>query len=129
MRFAKQYLLFSILTIITTACASTPSRTSGSADPNVILEAELAAYSDRPLSQTVQQLRPQFLRSRGASSINRTAVDVVVVYLGHTRMGGPEALGQIRTADVREVRYLSPTDASQRYGLNHTAGAIVLTMR
>lgn len=127
MRHMQRLALFALVAVLS-ACASTPAqRTSGSADPNVILEAELATYADRPVVQAIQRLRPQFLRTRGVSSVNRTAVDVVVVYLGGTRMGGPEALEQIRTADVREIRYLSPSDASQRFGLNHSNGAIILT--
>lgn len=127
MRHVQRFVLFSLVALLA-GCASSPSqRSAASADPNVILEAELGGYADRPVLQAIQRLRPQFLRSRGVSSVNRTEVDVVVVYLGGTRMGGPDALGQIRTADVREIRYLSPADASQRYGLNHSAGAIILT--
>lgn len=129
MRHVHRLLLLALIAIAA-SCASSPAqRAVTSADPNVILEAELAAYNEQPVQQAIQRLRPQFLRNRGASSINRADIDIVVVYLGSTRMGGPEVLNQIRTADVKEIRYLNPSDASQRYGLNHSAGAIVLVPR
>lgn len=129
MRHLQRFFLFAVVPVLS-ACASSPSpRATTSADPNVIVEAELAPYAEQPVLQAVQRLRPQFLRSRGPSSINRTEVDVLVVYLGATRMGSIEALNQIRTADVREIRYLGPSEASQRYGLNHSSGALVLIPR
>ena len=32
-------------------------------------------------------------------------------------------------AEVKEIRYLSATDATQRFGTGHTAGAIIVTRR
>ena len=124
-------ILVGMVVLLAAACASSsgPTRASARPNPEVIAEAELAEYANTPVRQTIQRLRPQFLRSRGASSINRMSVDVIAVYLGSSRMGGPEVLDQVRTGDVREIRYLSPSDATQRFGLNHTAGAIVLVPR
>lgn len=124
-------VLVGMVVFLAAACAGTsgPTRASTPANPDVITEAELAEHANTPVRQAIQRLRPQFLRSRGASSINRTSVDVMAVYLGNSRMGGPEVLDQVRAGDLREIRYMSPTDATQRYGLNHTAGAIVLIPR
>jgi hypothetical protein len=50
----------------------------------------------------------------------------VVVYVDQTRMGGPSTLAQIPITDVKEIQYLSATDATQRYGTGHGAGAIIV---
>lgn len=123
--------LLAVLVLFAAACASSsgPRTTSGTGDPDVITEAELARFSTQPVRQAIERLRPRFLRTRGPSSITRADADVIVVYMGNTRMGSLEFLDQITTSEIREVRYLNATDASQRFGTNHTSGAIILIPR
>ena len=126
-----QRSLLALLVIFASACSSAPGPNQtvrSSAGSNTITEAELERFAGQPLEQAIQRLRPQFLRTRGPGTITQGAQGVVV-YLGTTRMGGVEALNQIRTGDVVSVRYLSPSEATQRFGLDHTGGAIVLTPR
>lgn len=123
--------LVAIVLLLAAACASAsgPRSAGASGTRDVITEAELQEFGAQPLRQAIQRLRPQFLRTRGPSSITMQSADVIVVYMGNTRMGGLEVLDQITTSDVREVRYMSPTDATQRFGINHTSGAIILVPR
>ena len=44
-------------------------------------------------------------------------------------MGGPDMLQQIPITEFKEIRYLSATDATQRFGTGHTAGAIIVTRK
>lgn len=125
-----QRSLFALLVIVATACSSAPGPNQAvrTASPNTISEAELERFAGQPIQQAIQRLRPQFLRTRGPSTITQ-GPNGVVVYLGTTRMGGAEVLNQIRTGDVVSVQYLSPSEATQRFGLDHTGGAIVLAPR
>lgn len=111
------------------ACASAPSTESrrGSGDADVITEAELATFGGQPVRNAIDKLRPQFLRTRGRSSITRAAEEGIVVYLGSMRMGRVEVLSQVPSSDLSSVRYLSAADASRRFGLDHTTGAIILS--
>lgn len=125
-----QRSVLALLVIFATACSSAPgpNQTARPASTNTITEAELERFAGQPLQQAIQRLRPQFLRTRGSGTITQ-GPNGVVVYLGTTRMGGVEVLNQIRTGDVSSVQYLSPSEATQRFGLDHTGGAIVLAPR
>ena len=88
---------------------------------------ELANIDVQNALQAVQRLRPNFLQNRGgaASSLSQGPQDVVV-YVDQTRMGGPSTLAQIPITDVKEIQWLSGTDATQRFGTGHGSGAIIV---
>lgn len=114
--------------LVSTACTTTggPERTTAR-NPNVITATELAPHSSLTAREAIQRLRPAFLRTRGPSSIMLNEGDTIVVYVDNTRMGGPEILDQVRANAIREIRYLSSSDASSRFGTGHTSGAILIT--
>jgi hypothetical protein len=97
-------------------------------DAFVISERELGTSTARNALEAVQKLRPQWLRGRGSGSFGR-APDVVMIYLNDVRLGGPPALAQLMTDGVKEIRYFNAADATSRWGTDHTAGAIVVTMK
>ena len=101
------------------------SRTSHSRDR--ITADELATIDAQNALQAVQRLRPNFLQNRGgaASSLTQGPQDVVV-YVDQTKMGGPNTLAQIPITDVKEIQWLSGTDATQRFGTGHGSGAIIV---
>jgi hypothetical protein len=117
--------------------APDPQTTAGSLraprerkDPNVITEAELASRSTLTARQAIEQLRPQFLRTRGTTTLgNAQTSDVIWVYVDGTRMGTLEVLNNIGVHEIREIRYLSPSEATNRYGTGHVQGAIVITRK
>jgi len=82
--------------------------------------------------QIVQRLRPQFLRTRGASSLGNSAAGDYkgprVIVDGSPR-GEVSALSQITAMTVKEIRYLSSGDATTQYGTGYDGGAIVVTTR
>jgi hypothetical protein len=121
------------------ASSSASSGTSGTSQPlmgrrgnaNWITEDEirtLGAQVDNAYD-LVDRLRPSMMRSRastttardgsmGAQTIN------VMVYLDDVRIGEVAAMRNIPANQVKEVRYLTPTDATQRWGTGHASGAI-----
>jgi hypothetical protein len=76
----------------------------------------------------VQRIRPEFLRQRGQSSITG-GEQLAVVYVDGVRRGGPEILRTLRTNEVEEIRFVSGTDATTRYGTDHGGGAIEVKSR
>ena len=74
-------------------------------------------------------LRPAFLVVRGTSSFGNAAAEVVQVYVDGVRRGDLQVLHQINAVDVKEVRHLSSTEATQRFGTGNTMGAIVVTRK
>jgi hypothetical protein len=78
----------------------------------------------------IEQLRPQFLRVRGTTTLgNAQTGDVIWVYFDGTRMGTLEVLNNIGAHEIREIRYLSPSEATNRYGTGHVQGAILVTRK
>lgn len=111
--------------------ASTPIRRGGQ---NLITADEITASGAglETAFDIVQRLRPSMLRPRTSSfGTNNQAQQVpVVVYSDDVRLGTVENLRTIPATQVHEIRYISATDATQRWGTNHSSGAIqVITKR
>ncbi len=51
----------------------------------------------------------------------------VVVYIDNVKVGPISELKTLGTVDVKEIRYLSPRVATDRWGLNHAGGVIYVT--
>jgi hypothetical protein len=99
-------------------------------DPNVITGEELASRSTLTARQAIEQLRPQFLRVRGTTTLgNASSADVIWVYFDGTRMGTVEVLNNIGVHEISEIRYLNPSEATNRYGTGHVQGAILVTRK
>lgn len=75
----------------------------------------------------IERLRRTWLRRRGAQTVynmnNRPAV-----YLNGVRMEFRE-LSAISDDYIERISLLSPTDATTRFGTDHTAGAIMIVTR
>lgn len=115
------------------SCASSATQQSGAAprrDTSVITAEELATIPQGDLYSAIEQLRPTFLQTRGVTSPGvGTAPEVLNVYVNGTRSGDVNVLHQIQVIDVKEVRRLSATEATQRFGTGHTMGAILVTRK
>ena len=113
----------------TTAVASAGT-TRPRKDPNVITGEELSSRSTLTARQAIEQLRPQFLRTRGTTTLgNAQTADVIWVYFDGTRMGTVDVLNNIGVHEIREIRYLNPSEATNRYGTGHVQGAILITRK
>jgi hypothetical protein len=120
-------LLAVALLLVVTACASRSGAPRGSANRNTLSaeEMEKAGYPD--VFTTVQSLRPQWLQKRGATSFRGT--ENIKVYLDGQLLGGPENLHQITTRSIATIEYFDGIKASERWGLDHGQGAIVVSTR
>jgi hypothetical protein len=112
--------------LLLTACAGTPGQTAGRASSGSapISQAELEQASAADLYTVIQTLRPRWLRVPQIAT--NSSSNLLVVYYGQSRLGGPETLRNIATGDVRSVTFLRPAEAQLRFGNNHASGAIVL---
>lgn len=80
----------------------------------------------------VNRLRPSMMRMRNQTGGSASSSDVMgpVAYIDDIRLGDPDLLRTVMRATVREIRYLSATDATTRWGTGHSNGVIqVLTKR
>ncbi|HEX6751541.1 MAG TPA: hypothetical protein VF092_29885 [Longimicrobium sp.] len=122
------------------AAAQTDSTTSSTAvtvqqpnaqrpriDRNLLTPEEIEQRHDANAYEMVRALRPGWLRGvRGASGLRSATV---VVYRDGMRIGGVSALTDISIESVKEIRFYNATDATQRWGTDHGAGAIFVVTR
>lgn len=78
------------------------------------------------LYDLIQDLRPRWLRSRGPDTLLGQQGQVQVHVDGNW-IGSVEALRRLAAAGVTSIEWLPPLDASARYGLDHSHGAIVVS--
>lgn len=114
------------------ACASSggAGATAQRGDPNLIRRTELteAQLNDMTAYQVVQQVRPRMLSSLGPTAVSGMSGGLVV-YLDASKLGSAESMKEIRMAELQEIRYLPPSEATLRYGTGHENGVIVLRRR
>ena len=109
-------------------CSSTTNKGTNDGKQNSISAGELQAASaklgSKNLYTVVQFLRPLFIRprTRGGEEI----FNAPIVYFNGQRWGDVSALQNLTTADAAEVNYISPKEATFRFGSNHAGGAILV---
>jgi len=128
-------IAFLALSVATLGCArsivtntSTPP-VPENRDRSVLTTDELRTNHDQYLYDIVQRLRPEWLRTRGASSISGGVMgspdaDQVQVYVGQVRLGGPGVLERLETSAATSLKYYTPAQAQQAFGPGHPNGAI-----
>ena len=114
------------------ACASSGSATTqaGSSarrgSSTTLTQEELAETRTVNVYDAIQRLRPQWLTSSG---VRRGATgDPTQVYLDSNRYGTIESLRGLSLGGVQEIRFLSASEATNRWGTGHTGGAILVIM-
>ena len=103
-------------------------------DPDVITVDQIVKSKASTAYDVIATLRPQMFTAHGApttrgqqaSNAGRQAVPVVV-YIDNVKAGPVAELKTLSKLDVREIRYLSPRVATDRWGLNHAGGVIYVT--
>lgn len=128
-----RFVFAAAVVIATAACSSAPvaTGTQGPRNRN-ILAAEEIATSRVPgwtAHDMIAQLRPEYLRSRGVSSIRTREPDVAVVYLDGMRFGELESLRTLSATQILRIEYINAADATTRFGTDHVAGAILLSTK
>ena len=118
-----------VLGLLGTACASTGSaiRPVGFAGREVITAAEIVASRVQDVYQAVVQLRPEFLRRRSLTFSQPYRTAEIMVFLDDMEFGTTESMRNIPLARVRQIRYLTPSEASLRWGGQHPGGVILVT--
>jgi hypothetical protein len=120
--------------VLAVSCASsgtprtdaTTQQTRRSRD--VITQAEIDSSSAGDAYQAIQLLRPEWLRSRGAGSMSG-APSMPVAYVDGQSYGAVQSLQTFRAGSVKELRFYSASEATNRWGTGHSGGVIYLTTR
>ena len=95
---------------------------------NLIIRPEIAASSAFNAYELINDLRPHWLRGRGARSLRASEAVYPVVYVNRIRRGDIRSLRNISVMDIKEIRFLNAGDATIAYGTGHPSGAIEITI-
>ena len=87
-----------------------------------IAQAELLPLDQLSAYEGVQRLRPRWLQVR-------TRLEPMVHIDGAVRSDGLADLRSLRCTDVQEIRYMSPSDATTRFGTGYGNGLILVTTK
>jgi len=111
--------------VLSSACASSaqPGQSRPRRNRNLITADELSGLSVATAYEAVRRLRPAWLQARGRSPLP-------AVFRNNSRWGAdPRSLESIRIDIVTEMRFLSASDATTRYGTGFTGGVILVVTR
>ena len=116
------------LSITLTGCATgATQRSSQASSRNVLTREQLAATNSENLYDAIVKLRPEWLTSRGPTSVSDPTPAVASVFMNGNLLGRSDQLREMRVLDVSEVRYWDAGQAAARFGMGHPRGVIELT--
>ena len=119
-----------VMTWLFLACAGTAAQSGANrATRSVLTQVQLAATNRTNLYEAIEKLRPEWLTSRGPTSVTNAEPTVPSVYMNGSMLGRAEYMREMGVLDVTEVRYWEPGPASARFGMGHPRGVIELTRR
>ncbi len=118
------------LTLLTAACASGAGSRGGSGSgPNILIAADLQGFTGLSAYEALERLRPGWLRGRSAAFTQADGRVFPAVFLDGRPWGDLESLHQIDIIQVGEMRFISASDATTRYGTGFPAGIIAVSTR
>jgi hypothetical protein len=115
------------------ACASTRTN-APSVDPDLITEDQIVRSKATNAYEVIATISPKMFTAHGAATTRgqqpptegRQALPVIV-YVDNVKVGPIDELKAIGKLDLKEIRYLSPRVATDRWGEGHPGGVIYVT--
>jgi hypothetical protein len=114
-------------------CATTRSNTLAT-DPDVITEDQIVRSKATNAYDLIATISPKMFTAHGAATTRgdqpptpgRQALPVLV-YIDNVKVGPIDELKTLGKVDVKEIRYLTPRAATDRWGEGHPGGVIFVT--
>lgn len=130
MRAPRQLSLFFVALLLTLGCfksmaGSGAERGHGRAP---LTGEEIRSAGITSVLEAIRRLRPQYLVSRApVTGANKSGLPVV--YVDNMPYGPVSELQAMPTETVAEIRFISPEDATTRWGTNYPNGVILVTSK
>jgi hypothetical protein len=96
---------------------------------NVLAADEIELSHAGTLHEAIQLLRPQFLFSRGRTSLRTPNNQLPVVIVNSVPQASFESLRAISARDVQYVRFLTAPEATTRFGTGYMGGVIEVVLK
>jgi hypothetical protein len=110
-------------------CAAATTTSSARGNGMQLTQSELAAANSDNLYDAIAKLHPEWLSSRGATSVTDSSPTGVDVYMNGSFLGKADYMRDVRLLDVTSVRYWDAGQASARFGMGHPRGVIEITRK
>lgn len=110
--------------LLSAGCASGGPQGPNRGDRNSVTQAQLAATNSQNLYDALEKLRPEWLSSRGPTSVSNATPTIASVYMNGQMLGKIDSLREVRVLDVTSVRFWPAAQASARFGMGHPRGVI-----
>jgi hypothetical protein len=117
-------LLLLCATVSLGGCATVPQGQSAPSSRARLTQTDLEKASSDNLYDAISKLRPEWLSSRGATSVTDATPTSVSVFMNGNMMGKADALRQMTVVEVAEIRYWDAAQASARFGMGHPRGVL-----
>ena len=123
-------LVLGIWAATSAGCATRQGAGARSRAANVITSEEARETSANDAYGVVQLLRPAWLRPRAALSLTNPGASYAKIYVDNVPLaGGTRELRNVPAGDIQEIRFISPSDATTRFGTGHSGGVIMVITR
>lgn len=93
---------------------------------NLITQAEIEYVNVSNAYEAIQRLRPRMLQRRVGSSTDKGEAGEIIVRLDNARYGFTDQLSGISSDRIKEIRFISPSDATTQWGTGYTEGVILV---
>jgi hypothetical protein len=115
------------------ACASAGAGGGGTTvdanSPNVITGDQIVASAQTNAYDVVSRLRPNFLKSRGRTTVYGQGSDYATVFLDGQSYGDLSSMRNIAASQISSIHFIRGTDAVTTYGMQYGAGVIDIRTR
>ena len=121
-------ILFAPLAFGCASSGTAPQQSTGS-NRNVITREQLEALPSISARDAIDRLHRQWLRGRGGTIQTATGRVYPKVFVDDRPYGELDVLYGFGTEDLEEIRYISASDATTRFGTGYPGGIINLITR
>jgi len=119
-----------ILIVACLVACSTTGNLNSRASQRIITAEEIMNSSAKNAFEAVQYLRPQFLNRDITRTSSMYANVLAIVIVNGVRVNeGKAYLKTIRSEEIQTIEYLSPSEATSKWGTGAGGGAFVVTLR
>ena len=121
-------LALTLLATVVSSCRSAGAPASQLGDSDIITREEIEESTAATAYDLVLNLRPQWLRTRGISTLAQAAGEEdIIVYMNNARLGFRDAMRQVPLGAVQYLQFFSAREATHRWGAGHLHGAILIS--
>ena len=120
----KPFSILGAVAVMACASAGGGSTSVDAGNPNIITADQISASQQTNAYDVVSRLRPNFLKSRGRTTVYGQGSDYATVFLDGQSFGDLNSLRNISSPQISSIHYIRGTDAVTLYGMQYGAGVI-----